>query len=381
MINKRIKILYILPYLYWGGGLQRNRLIILKHINKKKFAAEVCALEFKGHTGKLMEDLGFSVYCLKSPAKFVFPQTTFRLYRLIRKLQPDIVHTGNLDGDFHGVVAARLGRVPVVITEAIGGTVGRKMLTRKLDRIISMFADCVLAVSSAVKNDICEKEEVDKDKVIVTHNPLDISGFDDQKIDFSLRERYGIKNNEIVIGIVARLEVFKAHRYLIQSISQLVSQGVDRIRLLIVGDGPLQQELRQCVADEGIEEKVVFTGMVEDVASHLRLMDIFAHPSLWEPFGISILEAMYMGLPVVSTAVGGVPDYIDSGRNGLLVPPADSRALAAAIKKLVDSAELRRKLGNNAKNAVVERFLPEAYVHRLESIYEELMTRKIRKIV
>ncbi len=372
MKHRRIKVLYVLPCLYWGGGIQRNRLTILKHINTELFDVSVCALEFKGHTGHLMENLGFPVYCLESPAKFIFPQTTFRLYRLIRKIKPDIVHTANLDGDFHGVVASRLGRVPIVVTEAIGTTVGRRLIMKKVDKLLSLCSDIVLAVSENVKKDICDTEGIKKEKIRVTWNPLDTDLFAGSDNSDDLRKLYDLKHDKKIIGIMARLDPVKGHKYLIEAFKELVNIN-KKICLLIVGGGPLEKNIRRQAEEFGIGSQVFFTGMVTDVRSHLALMDIFVHPSLSESFGQAIIEAMYMGLPVISTSVGGIPDYIESEHNGILVPPSNSNALTVAIKRLVDSAELRKKLGDNAKKTVTERFLPETYVRRLERIYFELL--------
>lgn len=334
----------------------------------------ICALEFNGETGRRIEELGFPVYCLNSPAKCVWPQTTWRLYRLIRRIRPDVVHTANLDGDFHGVIAAKLARVPVIITEAIGTTRGRSRIMKKVDLLISKLADCVLAISPAVKRDICENEGIKLDKIHVSWNLLDLTTFSGPDNSKQLRRDYEINEEDIVLGIISRLHEMKGHRYIIKAVQHLLHNGIKRqLKLLIVGSGPLEIEIKQQIVSAGLKEIVVMPGMVTDVYSHLALMDIFVHPSLEEPFGQAIIEAMYMGLPVITTAAGGTADYMVDGQNGILVPPADIRALADAISQLADSPSMQKQLGKNAQETVKERFMPEPYVRRLESVYDKLL--------
>jgi len=177
-----------------------------------------------------------------------------------------------------------------------------------------------------------------------------------------------------VIGTVCRLvEPKKGLAVLLQAMAGLRDRAV--AQLLIVGEGPAFPALRALSVRLGLSDRVVFAGVRRDIAGLLPLMDVFVLPSLYEGFGIALVEAMAAGRPVVATAVGGIPEVVVQGETGLLVPPGDPGALGDAIAHLVNHPEQARLMGARGRERACDRFSIESAVTRHENLYAERMAK------
>ena len=210
----------------------------------------------------------------------------------------------------------------------------------------------------------------------IVPNGVDLARFDLPAGAFTLRREFGIPVGAPLLGVVARLEAEKGHRYLIEAMPAIL-RGAPETWLVIVGDGSLDAALRAQAAalPRPARDRIVFTGRREDVAAITGEIDIAVLPSLREAQGISILEAMARRKPVVASAVGGIPEVLTDGVDGLLVPPADPRSLAAACIRLACSPEERARLGEAGRATVEARFSLDAMVRSLEAIYDEELLR------
>jgi len=164
----------------------------------------------------------------------------------------------------------------------------------------------------------------------------------------------------------------KGHRYLIDGFAKAVTEN-QKLRLLIVGSGALEEELKKQVQEEHLQEKVIFTGYRSDTVDLLNAVDIFAHPSLWEGFGLSVLEAMNMGKPVVATNVSALPELVEDTVTGFLVPPRDASALADALLKLAANPSLRQQLGAGGQQRCRSFFSVDRMVQETRSLYAEVL--------
>jgi len=210
----------------------------------------------------------------------------------------------------------------------------------------------------------------------VIPNGVDLDRFDLPVAACALRREIGIPDGAPLLGIVARLELEKGHRYLIDAMPAIL-RGTPETWLVIVGEGSLDAELRAQAAalPAPARDRVVFTGRREDVAAITGDVDIAVLPSLREAQGISILEAMARRKPVVASAVGGIPEVLTNGLDGLLVPPADPAALAQACVRLACSPELRTRMGEAGRATVEARFSLDAMVRQIEDVYDEELVR------
>jgi len=210
----------------------------------------------------------------------------------------------------------------------------------------------------------------------VIPNGVDLDRFDLPVAACALRREFEIPGGATLLGVVARLEPEKGHRYLIDAMPAIL-RGAPETWLVIVGEGSLDADLRaQAAALPALaQEHVVFTGRREDVAAITGDLDVAVLPSLREAQGISILEAMARRKPVVASAVGGIPEVLTNGLDGLLVPPADPAALAEACIRLACSPELRTRMGEAGRATVEARFSLDAMVRQIEAIYDEELVR------
>jgi glycosyltransferase involved in cell wall biosynthesis len=205
---------------------------------------------------------------------------------------------------------------------------------------------------------------------------VDLSRFAVPAPPCTLRDDYNIPCEEALIGVVARLEPEKGHRYLIAAMPAVL-EAAPRTWLAIVGEGSALDALREQAAafPAAVRDRIIFTGRREDISAITAELDIAVLASLREAQGISILEAMARRKPVVATAVGGIPEVIRDGESGLLVPPSDPDALATALIRLARSPSLRSRLGEAGYATVVEHFSMDSHVRRVEALYDKELQR------
>ncbi|MDB4142970.1 glycosyltransferase [Akkermansiaceae bacterium] len=369
-----MKIAYIMPYTYWGGGLQMNRLTLLQElVNYENLDITIIVLEYSGKTSLLFKEMGLKEICLNRKAKFIYPLTSYALYQALKEIEPDIIHTGNVDADIHGYIASRFLKYPKLIVEEIGSAQDRKPIMRKICGFVYQRADKVLCVSPDILEDMKMLQGLRRDDVSLTYNPVNLTHLQHtEKGVKDIRDKYSLSDDELIFGIVSRFELFKGHTYLFEAYEKFM-QKHENSKLLVIGDGPLKEDLKDEVCRRGLSDHVIFTGMVGNVGDYLSLIDVFVHPSTKEPFGISIIEAMYMENAVISTNVGGPKNYIQNGQNGVLVEPRNSDELSIAMMALYGDSMKRKVLGAQAKKTVIDRFLPANYARKIYDIYQSVI--------
>jgi glycosyltransferase involved in cell wall biosynthesis len=210
----------------------------------------------------------------------------------------------------------------------------------------------------------------------VIPNGVDLSRFATPAPRCGLRAEFGIPPDALLIGVVARLEPEKGHRHLVEAMPAILESAPDAW-LVIVGEGSEADALKAQAASFGrrVAERIVFTGRREDVSAITADLAVAVLPSLREAQGISILEAMARRRPVVASTVGGIPEVITDGVDGLLVPPADPGALARAITSLLSDPSHRARIGEAGYRTVADRFSIDAQVKRIEAVYDEELAR------
>lgn len=238
----------------------------------------------------------------------------------------------------------------------------------------------MVAVSKEVYQAEVQRSGIDPKKVTMIPSGVQVQRFidPDPASTEQLREAWGIQPRTHLIGTVGRFVPPKGHTYLLDAIVRLQSQFPD-VKTLVVGDGALLRPMEEKAQALGLSDAVVFTGIRRDVPEILALLDVFVLPSLWEGLPIALLEAMAAGLPVVATRVGGVPEVVEDGVTGLLVPPRDPDALAEAITRLLRDPDLRCKMGQAGRERVESEFSVEKMVRKTETLYEEVLTHEREK--
>ncbi len=293
-----------------------------------------------------------------------------RVIRLIRRHRPEILHAQTRLTHLIAGLAGRLTGVPVVTT-AHGF-----YRWRWWRRALPFWGARVIAVSPAVQRLLIERYGISSKKVAMIMNGIAWDPPAPQRLEEDARQFrivWGLPNHGgPVLGTIARLAPLKGLETLLQAFHQLRA-SVPQARLLIVGDGPLKAELIRLAYALGEQEHVVFSGTIRSTAVPLRLMDVFILASRKEAFGLAIVEAMAMERPVVASRVGGIPDVVEDGVTGLLVPPQDPDALARAVRSLLADAERRRAMGLAGRARYEQRFTMDRVAREVETVYTEVV--------
>ncbi|HEX7951129.1 MAG TPA: glycosyltransferase [Candidatus Limnocylindrales bacterium] len=261
---------------------------------------------------------------------------------------------------------------------------------RALLRRLTPKMDHLIAVSRAIVRKLEDEGRVGA-PVSLIYNGVDMQRYDHQEACCTLREEFGIPERAPIVGVVARLEPEKGHPTLLEAWPHVLASVTDA-HLLVVGEGSRRGELEAQAASLGLlgsdpahpssalGRRVVFTGRRDDVPAVTAALDVAVLPSYREAQGLSILEAMALSRPVVASAVGGIPEVIEDGRSGLLVPPHDRDALARAITRLLLDHPYADLLGRAGRELAHERFCAELMVRAIESIYDESVAEEARRI-
>jgi glycosyltransferase involved in cell wall biosynthesis len=369
-----VNILHIISTLN-VGGVENQLVIILGKYDRRKLFPLVCSLSDKGEIGREIEESGIEVIPLKKLGH-QFNWTIVRdIYKLIKTRDVKIVRTHQYHANLYGRLAAWLAKVPCIVASVHNVyTRDRKLHRRIINKFLSGFTDKVVAVSETVKRDILRYDGLMDDKVTVIYNGIDTQRFSDINGN-SVRASLGIPLETPVIGTVGRLTIQKGQKYLIDAVAML-REKFPQILLLIVGDGPVRDDLQNHIKAIGIDKNAIFLGTRRDIPQLLSAMDIFVLPSLWEGLGTALIEAMASGKAVIATDIAPFREVINSEKVGILVPVKDRRAIASSVELLLNNKALARTLGRCAKERSFSNFSMDITTNRYVGLFENILSGK-----
>ncbi|NTW05058.1 MAG: glycosyltransferase [Peptococcaceae bacterium] len=363
------------------GGAERHILNLATAIDPSIVEVSVCCL-FADPFLKVAREAGIKAYSIPMRHKLDFGIIT-KLRENIINDKIDIVHTHGVRANLVGRLAAKMSGVETVITTV------HSLLAQDypdtFSRLANMFiekasggiTDHFIAVSGGLQKALIQ-QGIPKKKITVVYNGLDPEQFrKTPSSGTSWREKSGIPSEASLVSIVGRLHRVKGHRYFLKAAAELLKERED-IHFLVVGSGPEGDALEEFTRELGISDKVTFTGFISDVSELMPELDLLVVPSLWEGFGLTALEAMAVGIPVVATSVGGLPEIVEHGSTGLLVPPADTAALAKSIVWIIDHPLEAREMAAAAKSVVEKKFTAAAMARKTEGIYQSMMETRVR---
>jgi glycosyltransferase involved in cell wall biosynthesis len=304
-----------------------------------------------------------------------------RMVRLLRARRPHILHL-HLVGWGGGrwvQLAALLAGVPRVVCTIHVAPRERQGVKARANRALASLAVArYIAVSQASRGQLVSNLGLAASSVAVIPNAVELQRFDAPAgpARATIRARWGIPPDAPVVGSLARLSEQKGLRYLIAAMPAVLAEHPGAYAM-VVGEGSLRDDLEAQARELGVDERVLLVGYHANTVEHLRAMDLFVLPSLYEGMPLAILEAMGAGLPVVATAVDGTPEAVLDGETGLLVPSADSAALTAAINGLLSDRERASRMGK-AGRARAESLSETALLDRLERVYRDVLARRRR---
>ena len=374
--NSKINILHIIEQLPIGGGAENLLFVLARNIDRNRFNLIFCCLSGGGYIADRLVNEGFKVYCLENYRIRYFYKKIRGIIILIKAEGVHIVQTHLIEGNLWGRIGAHLSRLPVVCKTEHGilsewwmnGSVKiRSYLI--IDWILDRFSDRIIYVSESQRR-IINRRKYNPSKHIVIYNAFDEKHFAINKTRDSIRSLHGFSDQDIVIGIVGRLVPHKGHDYLFKAVKEVKKKHAE-VKLLVIGIGPEEVRLKKLA--QALDLDVLFLSDRDDIPELMRSMDIYVQPSLREAFGITIAEAMYSGLPVVATNVGGIPEIVKDGETGMLIPPVDSRAISSALLRLIETPALAKTMGERGREIVVSKFSGQRYARNMEKFYTSLI--------
>jgi glycosyltransferase involved in cell wall biosynthesis len=350
-----------------NGGAQESYTGLLLRLDRSKYDVRALSLS-AGSAVQRVRALGLPVDVIDADDD---EQAVRELAAWLRREEIDLVHAHMYRAEVIGTRAAVAAGVPVIAATVHSSRVRSPGDVALLASLTPMMDRLIVPSESIAHKVRCEGREGARFAIIP--NGVDLSRFAAPAPPSTVRADFGIPADAPLVGVVARLEPEKGHGFLVDAWPAILDAAPDAW-LLIVGEGSQADALRAQAAVAGASH-VAFTGRREDISALTAELSVAVLPSLREAQGISILEAMARCVPVVASAVGGIPEVITSGIDGVLVEPADSQALAAAVSGLLTNPDLRRRIGEAGYRTVAERYSIDAQVRRTEAVYDEELAR------
>jgi glycosyltransferase involved in cell wall biosynthesis len=355
------------------GGSERHLQILLPGLSRLRFVVSLLLLTVPD--GPMDEYAAFfRDQGIRTEATVIRrdldPMCLIDVYQRIRRGAVDLVHTHLIHADLYGGLAARLAGVrPIVSTRHNDDSFRRRSSMRVLTRWSSRSSARVVTPSRYLADFTRRMEGVAPEKIRTIPYAVE----DTARVGGDgIRREIGIEPDAPLVVTVGRLIEQKGHRYLLQAWPRVTAARPDA-RLLIVGEGPWRSRLAAEARGLGVEGTVTFTGWRRDVSAILAAATVCVHPSLWEGFGLVLLEAMAAGVPVVASRVSSIPEIVLDGHTGYLVPPLDGTALAERILGLLADPARCRQMGEAGRRRVLETFNAERMVRATEAVYDELL--------
>ena len=351
------------------GGAESMLFMLATGLAERGHEVEVACLTGNGAVGNWLEKAGIPVHYLNARKSWP-PSLLLPLRKVIRNFKPEVLHNflfhANMVGRFVGWVTG----VPAVICAVRVEDVERSFRLW-VDGATHWMMHRQTCVSESARRFTHEKSSIPMEKLIAIPNAIDLSKFENLESG-KLRRELDLDTDAPILLTVGRLSKQKGVQYLLRAMPEVLSE-ISNTRLALVGAGEDEESLKALARELGIQEAVRFLGWHAEIPEFLKDADLFVLPSLWEGMPNVILEAMASGVPSVATEVGGTPELVSDGETGVLVPPADSDALARNIIFLLQDRELRIRMGQNALERAKSHFSPEQMIARNERLYAELV--------
>lgn len=377
---RRIRVLQVITSLERGGA-ENHLLALLSHADRTAFDFETAVLRGEGELVSIFRDAGIPVHLLKARNR-LDPFALGRLVGLLRHGKYDIVHSHLFRADiFASIAVAQLGEhAPLLVsTRHNDDRFFLNPFVGIAHYMVSARQDLIIAISDHIARFTISRGVRDPARVRRVYHGIEPTVTaalerDGQRI----RSELGIAPGDFLVGNVGRLALQKGQRHLIGAMPMLLER-VPRAHAVIAGGGDLEEYLRDLALEVGVAERVHVLGPRRDVPALMHAMDVFAMPSIWEGFGLVLLEAMAAGRPIVASRVATIPEVVVDGETGILVPAGDPVALAEALAGLATDVVRARALGDAGRERLRTRFSIEKMVGDTELLYRELVEDQRRR--
>jgi glycosyltransferase involved in cell wall biosynthesis len=365
-LKRKIKLVYIISNVSLGGA--QTLLFDIVNYLKQKTDLEITVIIIdSGEFLKMYEEYGIKFIDLKEKG-FVNMNIFFRLKKILKEMEPDIVHTHLLTADFYGRIAARQAGVPIIYSTCHSYSFSNHTEDADINKIsimdlidnfiISYSKSYLIAISKIVKKYLINRNSSFEKITEVIYNGVDISK-EKYKLSLTgilnLRNEHNISKDDFVITILGRLETQKGHRFFLESIKDFLKQKKN-VKVLILGEGILRSEIETQIKDTDLSAYVNIVGFQTETEKFIEISDLICVPSLWEGFGLVIIEAMIKRKIVLASNVGGIPEIIEDGKTGFLFEVNNKTSFQEKINFILDNFNELSYIKENALKFVKDKF-------------------------
>ena len=373
-----IRVLFVVPNLFYGGA-EQNLTTLLPRMDPARFTPSVICIGEEGYAGdpglfSTLPAAGIEAVALRRHKRQAV-RALIELVMMMRRTRPDVVVVQGYNAEVLGRIAARIAGVKHTINwvHNASGLVQRGTVRRTVDRALTRWTRAYFGVAEAQRPYLVDELGHPDDKIRIIYNGVDLAKFR-TGTDRGVLAEFGFAEDDPVVGIVARLRPEKDHVTLLRAARTVVDE-LPRARFLLIGDGPTRPQLEALCTELQITPNVHFTGSRDDVARLLQAIDVFVLSSVTvECFPIALLEAMACARPAVCTAVGGIPEMINDGETGYLVPPKDPQQLADRLVRLLRDPQTARRMGRAARDSVEAEFTLDRSVAATQQAIEDVVS-------
>lgn len=362
------------------GGTEQSLLRFLRYASHDKYEFFVCVLLQEDILNQELSKLNIENINLNMRGYWDL-SAWWKLYQFAKNKHIDLLRTYGLKADLIGRIVGRFLKIPVNITSVRSTDPWRKWYHVLLDLLTSGLTDLYLSNSEAGRMAVHQREGIPLSKIFTIPNGIDLANYktDNAKlleISTIYKQMFEIASSDRVIGIVANLCKMKGHKTIIDALPR-IQEVFPTIKCFFVGRDALHGEIRNYVRKKQCEHTIIFTGFRQDIPNLLSMFEIVLLPSLWEGLPTILLEAMAMKKPIVASAVGGIPEIVEDGKTGMLIPPRNPDALAEAVIFLLKHQDIAYKMGQAGYENVRRNFSLDDTVAQTEAMYDQLIEQRI----
>jgi len=392
-LDRKIKVAHIIARMITGGA-DENTLFTIQGLDKDRYEIDlIMGEEFNESLFRKVRKNHFKIIQIKNmkwKLNIYFDLIVlWKLIRLFRKKQYDIIHTHTTKAGILGRLAGHIAGVPVIIHGLHGSTFEAfnngllNWLLFRFERITGRFTDAFISVSNLLSEKYIASGLGKRENHYTVYSGMNLKKFYKARGKSSILDKereLGIGSEDFVIGNVARLELRKGHKCLIDAFQRVVKERRKiSLKLLIIGEGGVEEDLKKYVQSLNLSNKVIFTGYRHDVEELMAMMKICVLTSLREGLPRVLVQAAAVGIPSIAFNVDGVPEIIRDNYNGFLVKVGDVEGLARRMVKYIDDSELALRHGKNGRELIEGKWSVQEMVKQIDAIYQKLIELKLHQ--
>jgi len=384
----KIKVLHIITRVV-NGGADENTLFTINGLNKDEYEIDLLAgsESEKEILERISLENNITFYQIDSLVRNISLhndiKALFKIYKIIKENNYDIVHTHIAKAGVLGRIAAKIAGVPHIIHGVHGITfpdqinIFKRELFKNIERLCGLFTDKFITVGDDMKQKYINAKVGNPKDYTTIRSGMELSQFinaadNEQKKILSLKEDLGLKDDDLLIGMVSKLEKRKGYKYFLEVAKDIVEE-FPNVKFLIIGNGSEYDTLVKKVNRMNLNNNVIFTGYRTDIADVFSILDIKVLTSLWEGLPRVLVQAAAVAKPIVTFNVDGAWEIVDEGKNGYIVPMRDTKAMTRKLKLLIKDDKLRRKMGKCSQEKVSNDWTIENMVKETDRLYKSLI--------